>query len=59
MYANGEGVPENDTKAIKWYRSAAEQGNGSAQFNLGLMYSKGEGRARRRHGGRQVVPYGR
>ena len=23
MYANGEGVPENDAEAVKWYRKAA------------------------------------
>ena len=26
MYANGEGVPQNDVEAVKWYRLAAEQG---------------------------------
>ena len=26
-----------------WYRKAAEQGHAHAQFNLGLMYSKGKG----------------
>jgi len=26
MYANGEGVPENDALAVKWWRKAAEQG---------------------------------
>ncbi|MDZ4816011.1 MAG: tetratricopeptide repeat protein, partial [Verrucomicrobiota bacterium] len=30
-------------EAVKWYRKAAEQGNASAQFNLGLKYAKGEG----------------
>ena len=43
MYANGEGVPQDDAEAVRWYRLAAEQGNASAQFNLGLMYDKGEG----------------
>ena len=28
---------------MKWYRLAADQGNASAQFNLGVMYAKGEG----------------
>ena len=23
MYANGEGVPENEAEAVKWYRKAA------------------------------------
>ena len=43
MYANGEGVPENDTEAVKWYRKAAEQGHAGAQFNLGFMYDNGRG----------------
>jgi TPR repeat protein len=28
---------------VKWYRLAAEQGNVAAQYNLGLMYAKGQG----------------
>jgi len=31
MYANGEGVPENDAEAVKWYLKAAEQGFADAQ----------------------------
>ena len=43
MYDRGEGVPENDAEAVKWYRLAAEQGNANAQNNLGSMYANGEG----------------
>ncbi len=43
MYANGEGVPEDDAAAAKSYRKAAEQGQARAQNNLGLKYAKGEG----------------
>ena len=43
MYTKGEGVPENDTEAVKWYRMAAEQGIASAQYNLGVMYANGQG----------------
>ena len=43
MYHNGEGIPENDAEAVKWYRKAADQGFAKAQFNLGVMYVKGEG----------------
>ncbi len=43
MYADGEGVPEDDAEAVKWYRKAAEQGHARAQFNLGVMYADGEG----------------
>jgi TPR repeat protein len=42
-YANGDGVPEDDAEAVKWYRKAAEQGYADAQFNLGLTYADGEG----------------
>jgi TPR repeat protein len=28
---------------VKWYRLAADQGNDSAQFTLGLMYANGQG----------------
>ena len=43
MYANGEGVPEDDIQAVFWWRQAAEQGDADAQLNLGVMYSLGEG----------------
>jgi hypothetical protein len=43
MYENGEGVREDDKKAVKWYRLAAEQGNAKAQSNLGFMYDGGFG----------------
>ena len=43
-YYNGEGVCRKTTvKAVKWYRLAAGQGDASAQLNLGVMYSTGEG----------------
>ena len=43
MYANGEGVPEDDAEAARWYRLAADQGDADAQHNLGVMYYNGEG----------------
>ncbi len=43
MYANGNGVPENDSEAVKWYRLAAEQGFAGAQSFLAFMYEKGHG----------------
>ena len=43
MYANGEGVPEDDAEAARWYRLAADQGHAYAQYNLGWMYANGEG----------------
>ncbi len=43
MYANGEGVPQDDKTALKWYTLAAEQGFANAQTILGAMYANGEG----------------
>ncbi len=37
------GVPQDYKTAVKWYRLAAEQGYADAQFNMGVMYSKGKG----------------
>ena len=42
-YANGKGVPEDNAKAVYWYRRAAEQGYAKAQYILGLVYDEGEG----------------
>lgn len=38
LYQIGEEVKKDYTKAIYWYRKAAEQGLDSAQYNLGTMY---------------------
>ena len=43
MYANGQGVPENYSEALKWLKKAADQGESKAQFNVGLIYFKGLG----------------
>jgi len=42
-YANGEGMPQDDKEAVKWFRKAAEQGHASAQNNLGWCYASGWG----------------
>jgi hypothetical protein len=43
MYANGQGVPQDYTEAVKWYRKSAVQGSGASQHNLGFLYDKGLG----------------
>ena len=43
MYFRGDGVPEDDAEAVRWYRLAAEQGDALGQANLGLMYALGQG----------------
>ena len=42
-YHNGEGVAQDDAEAVRWWRLAAEQGNVSAQYKLGVAYDIGEG----------------
>jgi TPR repeat protein len=37
--------PKINKEAVKWLRLAAEQGLAQAQFNLGVLYKKGEGTA--------------
>ena len=43
MYRRGQGVPQDDKEALKWFRLAAEQGDAEAQNNLGVMYIEGQG----------------
>ena len=43
MYDTGQGVPEDDVEAVKWFRMGPAQGDAVAQFNLGVMYNNGEG----------------
>jgi len=35
------GVQRDELEAVRLYRLSAEQGNASAQFNLGLCYDNG------------------
>ena len=43
MYYDGQGVPQDNAKAERWVRRAAEQGLAEAQFHLGAMYHFGQG----------------
>jgi len=40
MYANGQGVPQNYKIAVKWWKLAAEQGNGAARRGLDFAERK-------------------
>jgi TPR repeat protein len=42
-YFGSEVTPQSFSIASKWYRKAAEQGNTSAQTDLGIMYGGGKG----------------
>ncbi len=39
----GLGVTQDYAEAVGWWRKAVEQGNAGAQYNLGVMYDKGQG----------------
>jgi len=43
MYGQGQGVPQDYTEAVVWWRKAAEQGNALAQAHLGVAYDFGHG----------------
>lgn len=43
MYAEGQGVLQDYTEALKWYLMAAEQGFAIAQVEVGAMYEYGLG----------------
>ncbi|EKU54927.1 Sel1 repeat protein [Acinetobacter sp. WC-323] len=43
MYADGDGVEQDNAKAVHWYLMAADQGNVNAQNNLAWMYENGKG----------------
>jgi hypothetical protein len=43
MYSKGQGLPQDDQKAVMWFHLAAEQGVAGAQANLGAMYARGRG----------------
>ena len=46
MYSSGQGVARDDAEAVRWFRKAAEQGDATAQNDLGKAYATGEGAAR-------------
>ena len=42
LYINGLGFEPTGEKAAEWLQKAADLGDASAQFNLALLYSKGD-----------------
>jgi localization factor PodJL len=42
-YLNGEGVPVNESLAVKWLERAAQRGEPVAQYRLGTLYERGKG----------------
>lgn len=45
-YLNGQEIAMDEVETVKWYRKAADQGDASAQFNLGMCYLNGKGVAK-------------
>ncbi len=45
-YDTGQGVRRDPEEALRWYRSAGEQGHTLAALNSGLLYDSGEGVSR-------------
>ena len=43
MYRDGSGVSQDYAQALEWYRKAADQGEATALFNLGVMYDNRRG----------------
>lgn len=42
-YANGDGIKQSFSEAVKYYRIAAEQGDPEGQCNLAVSYYRGQG----------------
>lgn len=42
-YLNGNGVTQDNFKALRWFTLAAEQENPNAQYNIAVMYLSGIG----------------
>jgi TPR repeat protein len=40
IYDYGQGVPQDDTEAAKWYERAAKQGSAKGQYQLGALYAR-------------------
>lgn len=43
MYDFGQGIPQDDVEALKWYQRAAEAGNAKGQYQTGVLYFRSQG----------------
>ena len=43
LYVEGNGVEQDDAKALLWFQRAADQGDAAAQYNVGASYAGGRG----------------
>lgn len=42
IYDFGQGVPQDDAEALKWYLQAAEAGNGNGQYRAASIYARSQ-----------------
>jgi uncharacterized protein len=42
LYCEGNGIPQDYTEAVKWFRKAADQGYAEAQGRLGYTSALGK-----------------
>lgn len=49
FYNGIKGFPKNYSKALKWFKKAAEQGEAEALFSIGFMFLLGEGVEQNHH----------
>ncbi len=40
IYDFGQGVPQDDAEAVKWYERAAQQGSAKGQYQAGAVYAR-------------------
>ncbi len=59
LYSSGIGIPQDDAKAVEWYRLAAGRGDRDAMFALALFNMTGRGGLRDRDRGGAPVRRGR
>ena len=43
MARAGDGVPQSDSAAARWWREAADKGDAIAQYRMGFLYEEGRG----------------
>lgn len=46
MYAEGDGIPQDDLRSFLWFAEAAKRGHAAAMRKLAICYAKGQGCAK-------------
>src|SRR6202050_4958340 len=58
LYAEGDGVPQDDRKAAEWYKLAADRGDRDAMFALAMFRLAGRAGPRDRDASAKWLPAG-